>query len=129
MFEVVTGILIVTGAGILIALTHPEGAIILKPLVWFVKWFLKTFLNIDRPLVGMESLIGKNAIVSEVKLKNKTLNYKAVINNEIWNLTCENELSPGDKVKITGFDGLVLIVEKLPNNSLQATPKSGSPEV
>jgi membrane protein implicated in regulation of membrane protease activity len=60
-----------------------------------------------RKVVGAQTLIGKDAVVStpcrpvgQVRL-----------DGEIWEARCESGASPGDRVRVTGRDGLMLVVE------------------
>jgi membrane protein implicated in regulation of membrane protease activity len=60
-----------------------------------------------RKAVGAQTLIGKDAVVStpcrpvgQVRL-----------DGEIWEARCEAGASPGDRVRVTGRNGLQLVVE------------------
>src|SRR3954462_14754324 len=60
-----------------------------------------------RRVVGVETLIGKDAIVSapchpggQVRLE-----------GEIWEARCDKGADPGDTVRVVGRDGLTLLVE------------------
>jgi membrane-bound serine protease (ClpP class) len=60
-----------------------------------------------RKVVGAQTLIGKDAVVStpcrpvgQVRL-----------DGEIWEARCESGASPGDRVRVVGRKGLTLLVE------------------
>jgi membrane-bound serine protease (ClpP class) len=60
-----------------------------------------------RKVVGAQTLIGKDAVVStpcrpvgQVRL-----------GGEIWEARCDSGASPGDRVRVVGRDGLTLVVE------------------
>ncbi len=60
-----------------------------------------------RKAVGAQTLIGKEGVVSspcrpvgQVRL-----------DGEIWEARCDAGASPGDRVRVTGRDGLTLVVE------------------
>ncbi len=64
-----------------------------------------------KPVVsGMEQLVGSTAEVMEPIDQDGGRVY---VHGETWSARSEQSLEPGDKAKVTGMDGLVLIIEPL----------------
>jgi membrane protein implicated in regulation of membrane protease activity len=60
-----------------------------------------------RRVVGAETLIGKNAVVSTPCRPSGQVR----LEGEIWEARCDKGADPGDTVRIVGRDDLVLVVE------------------
>ena len=60
-----------------------------------------------RKAVGVQTLIGKNAVVSEPCRPVGQVRH----NGEIWEARCDAGASPGDRVRVIDRDGLQLVVE------------------
>ena len=60
-----------------------------------------------RKAVGAQTLIGRNAVVSEPCRPVGQVR----LNGEIWEARCDAGASPGDRVRVIGRDGLQLVVE------------------
>ena len=114
--------LIIVGIVLLLVLPWPwnlVGFLVLVPL-----WFLELMgwnrtVKHRRRAVGAETLIGKEAVVN---LPCRPLG-QVRLDGEIWEARCDAGAAPGDTVRVTGRDGLTLIVEPLP----QAAPVAASP--
>jgi membrane-bound serine protease (ClpP class) len=56
---------------------------------------------------GMEGMIGSNAEV----IGNGSATAKVTVRGEIWDAVCREDLSVGQKVRVTGLDRMTLLVE------------------
>lgn len=71
-----------------------------------------------RKAVGAQTLIGREAVVSEPCRPVGQVR----LNGEIWEARCSAGASPGDRVRVIGRDGLTLVVEPA------AAPVAAMPE-
>jgi membrane-bound serine protease (ClpP class) len=83
-------------------------------LVLLPVWVLELFAwnrttRRHKKAVGAETLIGREAVVSEPCRPVGQVR----LDGEIWEARCEAGASTGDRVRITGRDRLTLIVEPL----------------
>ncbi len=63
-----------------------------------------------RPVTGKEGMVGeKGTAKTDIKKGKEGLVF---VHGEIWKATSEEEIKKGDKIIVTGFDGLKLIVRK-----------------
>ena len=75
-------------------------------------WVLELFgwnrtVKHRKKVVGAQTLIGKEALVTtECRPQGQ-----ARLDGEIWEARCESGAEVGDKVRVVGRDGLVLVVE------------------
>jgi membrane-bound serine protease (ClpP class) len=81
-------------------------------LVAIPLWFLELYgwnrtVRNRRRVVGAQTLIGKDATVTEPCRPSGQVR----LGGEIWAARCEAGADPGDKVRVTGRDELVLLVE------------------
>jgi membrane-bound serine protease (ClpP class) len=58
-------------------------------------------------LVGAEALVGQSARVVSRCAPRGTVS----VRGEIWNARCVEGAEPGDRVRVTGLDGLTLLVD------------------
>ncbi|RLG74782.1 MAG: hypothetical protein DRO23_05715 [Thermoprotei archaeon] len=65
--------------------------------------------QLAKPKVGSEALIGKEGIVSEIKGPGEALVF---IDGEYWLAKVEGKVLKGDKVLVTGVEGLILKVRR-----------------
>ena len=65
------------------------------------------------PEAGLEELVGAEAIVASKLSPHDEARYMVRVQGELWSADSEDELEPGEKVKILSVDGLVLTVEKI----------------
>ena len=76
--------------------------------LWLVELgFWNRTVKHRRKAVGAQTLIGKDAVVSEPC---RPLG-QVRLDGEIWEARCDAGASPGDRVRVTGRDGLTLVVE------------------
>ncbi len=84
----------------------PVAAVIEVAEVFFWLRFLRRY----RVTTGAEGLIGEQAEVIE-----RCDPYgRARIRGEIWNARCQTAAEPGQKARITGVDGLTLVLDAEP---------------
>jgi membrane-bound serine protease (ClpP class) len=61
-----------------------------------------------RPQVGAEALVGAEAtVVSPCHPEGRVR-----VHGELWNARCEGGAEPGDTVRVSGLEGLTLLVER-----------------
>ena len=68
--------------------------------------------QLAKPRIGIESMIGKIGLVSEVK-GDKLI---VMVNGEYWRAKSDEKLSEGDKVIIYDVNGLLLKVKRVKEN-------------
>ena len=101
--------LIIVAVVLLLILSSPWNLIaflVLVPL-WLLELFgwNRTVKN-RRKAVGAETLIGKEAVVTVDCRPNGQVR----LDGEIWEARCDACAAAGDKVRVIGRDGLVLVV-------------------
>ena len=101
--------LIIVAVVLLLILSSPWNLIaflVLVPL-WLLELFgwNRTVKN-RRKAVGAETLIGKEAVVTVDCRPNGQVR----LDGEIWEARCDAGAAVGDKVRVIGRDGLVLVV-------------------
>ena len=101
--------LIIVAVVLLLILSSPWNLIaflVLVPL-WLLELFgwNRTVKN-RRKAVGAETLIGKEAVVTVDCRPNGQVR----LDGEIWEARCDAGAAAGDKVRVIGRDGLVLVV-------------------
>jgi membrane-bound serine protease (ClpP class) len=74
--------------------------------------FWMRFLRRYRVRTGIEGLIGTEAAVIESCAPRGRVRFRG----EIWHASCEGGAAVGDRVVVTGLDGLTLEVEAAPEN-------------
>jgi membrane-bound serine protease (ClpP class) len=62
-----------------------------------------------KPTLGVEGLLGETA---EVKVRLNPEG-KVFVHGEFWNAEGEGEIDVGEKVKVAGFEGMMLKVKRL----------------
>ena len=62
-----------------------------------------------KPTLGVEGLLGE---VAEVKVRLNPEG-KIFVHGEFWNAEGDGEYDVGEKVKVAGFDGMILKVKRL----------------
>jgi membrane protein implicated in regulation of membrane protease activity len=102
--------LIFLAVALLLILPSPwnlVGFLVVLP-IWVAELFgwNRTVKN-RRRVVGAETLIGREAVVSEPC---RPLG-QVRLDGEIWEARCDAGASPGARVRIVGRDGLTLVVE------------------
>lgn len=102
--------LIFLAVALLLILSSPWNLIAF--LVLLPLWVLELFgwnrtTKRHRKAVGAETLIGREAVVSEPCRPVGQVR----LDGEIWEARCDAGASPGDRVRITGRQRLTLIVE------------------
>ena len=105
-------VLIFLAVALLLVLPSPwnlVGFLVVIPL-----WVLELFgwnrkVKDRRKAVGAETLIGREAVVSQPCRPTGQVR----LNGEIWEARCVAGVSPGDRVRVVGRDGLTLVVEPL----------------
>ena len=65
-----------------------------------------------KPTLGLEGLIGE---VGEVRLR-MSPNGKVFVHGEYWNAEGDGEIAVGEKVRVVGFEGMCLKVQRLSEN-------------
>ncbi len=66
-----------------------------------------------RPVTGKEGMVGEKGIAkTDIKKGKEGLVF---VHGEIWKAISEEEIKKGDKIIVTGFDGLKLIIRKFEN--------------
>jgi membrane-bound serine protease (ClpP class) len=101
--------LIIVAVVLLLILSSPWNLVaffVLVPL-----WLLELFgwnqtVKHRRKAVGAETLIGREAVVSTDCRPSGQVR----LDGEIWEARCDSGASVGDKVRVIGRDGLVLVV-------------------
>jgi membrane-bound serine protease (ClpP class) len=101
--------LIIVAVVLLLILSSPWNLIaffVLVPL-----WLLELFgwnltVKHRRKAVGAETLIGREAVVSTDCRPSGQVR----LDGEIWEARCDSGAAVGDKVRVIGRDGLVLVV-------------------
>jgi len=93
-----------------VALPVYLGITVISLLIYF-----KAHQAMQAPVMtGLEGMIGGIAeVVAEVG-QIKQIRYQG----ELWSAVSSEELAPGDKVKIIGFEGMKIIVQKAPGETL-----------
>jgi membrane-bound serine protease (ClpP class) len=104
--------LIFLAVALLLILSSPWNVVAF--LVLLPLWVLELFgwnrtTKRHKKAVGAETLIGREAVVSEPCRPVGQVR----LDGEIWEARCEAGASTGDRVRITGRDRLTLIVEPL----------------
>lgn len=104
--------LIFLAVALLLILSSPWNLIAF--LVLLPLWVLELFgwnrtTKRHRKAVGAETLIGREAVVSEPCRPVGQVR----LDGEIWEARCDAGASPGDRVRITGRQRLTLIVEPI----------------
>jgi membrane-bound serine protease (ClpP class) len=104
--------LIFLAVALLLILSSPWNVVAF--LVLLPLWVLELFgwnrtTKRHKKAVGAETLIGREAVVSEPCRPIGQVR----LDGEIWEARCEAGASTGDRVRITGRDRLTLIVEPL----------------
>ena len=104
--------LIFVAVALLLLLSSPWNVVAF--LVLLPLWVLELFgwnrtTKRHKKAVGAETLIGREAVVSEPCRPIGQVR----LDGEIWEARCEAGASTGDRVRITGRDRLTLIVEPL----------------
>lgn len=74
-----------------------------------VHWIQKHVFGV-KPVNGNEAFIGQSVTVSVIDANGACY---VMIDGERWKLACEDNLSVGDKAKITDVQGLCLVGERL----------------
>jgi membrane protein implicated in regulation of membrane protease activity len=108
LFLVVLALLWSFGADILAA-TVLEYTVL--PLV---RWFLRVFYGIDKPLVGPEALVGSNGhAISDFTFTrlSRTFRGRVKIGAEVWNARSTLPITSGNAVRVVECRGLALYVE------------------
>ena len=70
-------------------------------------WFFVRWSKRRRSTVGVETLVGRTAVV----VRALTPRGQVKVDGEIWRARSEYHFAPGEEVVVTGVDGLVLDVE------------------
>ena len=84
------------------------GALLVFAIVWVAA------KSRFRPVVsGVEQLVGLDAEAVEAF----TGNGQVMVHGEIWNATAQGPVVKGQRLKVTGVDGLTLSVDPLDSNS------------
>jgi membrane-bound serine protease (ClpP class) len=114
-------VLIILAVLLLIFLPWPwnlVGFLVVVPL-WVLELlgWNRTVKN-RRKAVGAETLLGKEAVVTEPLRPTGQVR----LDGEIWQARSETGAAPGDRVRVTGRDGLTLLVEA------QASPGGVAPQ-
>lgn len=86
------------------------GGVSLVSVVFFI-WVIKMIVNIrSRPVVsGREEMLGEEGDC----LSNDGGRLRVYVHSEAWNATAPTDIAPGQRVKVTGIDGLVLKVDHI----------------
>lgn len=95
---------------VLFWLLPPEQAILFYSIVLLTCGILLWLFWRDRQkpvATGREGMIGSNAEV----IGNRNATAKVAVRGEIWDAVCREDLSVGQKVKVTGLDRMKLLVE------------------
>lgn len=105
--------LIFLAVALLLILSSPWNLVAF--LVLLPLWVLELFgwnrtTKRHRKAVGAETLIGREAVVSEPCRPVGQVR----LDGEIWEAHCEAGASTGDRVRVTGREKLTLIVEPVP---------------
>ena len=105
--------LIFLAVALLLILSSPWNLIAF--LVLLPLWVLELFgwnrtTKRHRQAVGAQTLIGREAVVSEPCRPVGQVR----LDGEIWEARCEAGASTGDRVRVTGRERLTLIVEPVP---------------
>lgn len=105
--------LIFLAVALLLILSSPWNLVAF--LVLLPLWVLELFgwnrtTKRHRKAVGAETLIGREAVVSEPCRPVGQVR----LDGEIWEARCEAGASTGDRVRVTGREKLTLIVEPVP---------------
>jgi membrane-bound serine protease (ClpP class) len=106
-------VLIFLAVALLLILSSPWNLVAF--LVLLPLWVLELFgwnrtTKRHRKAVGAETLIGREAVVSEPCRPVGQVR----LDGEIWEARCEAGASTGDRVRVTGREKLTLIVEPVP---------------
>lgn len=102
--------LIIVAVVLLLVLPGPWDVIsfVVVTLLWFAELYgWSRTVRKQRRVVGAETLIGQEAIVSEACRPVGQVR----ISGETWEARCEAGASAGDRVRVIGRDKLTLIVE------------------
>jgi membrane protein implicated in regulation of membrane protease activity len=84
------------------------GFLVALPL-WFIELFAwNRTVRHKRRVVGAQTLIGKDATVTEPCRPSGQVR----LNGEIWGARCDEGADPGDTVRVVGRDNLTLVVER-----------------
>jgi membrane protein implicated in regulation of membrane protease activity len=75
-------------------------------------WFYVRWSQRRRPHVGVEALVGRQAVVSSDCRPEGQVR----VAGELWRARCEAGASAGETVVVTAVDGLTLEVEPLPGD-------------
>jgi membrane-bound serine protease (ClpP class) len=69
-------------------------------------WFWLRWSQRPRPAVGLETMLGREAIVAAACRPRGQVR----LDGELWAAVCDDGADPGDTVRIVGVDGLTLRV-------------------
>jgi membrane protein implicated in regulation of membrane protease activity len=75
-------------------------------------WFYVRWSQRRRPAVGVEALVGREAIVSSDCRPDGQVR----VAGELWHARCEAGAPAGERVVVRAVEGLTLVVEPLPGD-------------
>jgi membrane protein implicated in regulation of membrane protease activity len=75
-------------------------------------WFYVRWSQRRRPQVGVEALVGREAVVASDCRPDGQVR----VAGELWRAQCEQGASAGEAVVVTAVEGLTLAVEPLPGD-------------
>ena len=75
-------------------------------------WFYVRWSQRRRPAVGVEALVGREAIVSSDCRPDGQVR----VAGELWHARCEPGAPAGERVVVRAVEGLTLVVEPLPGD-------------
>ena len=102
--------LIILAVVLLLVLDGPWNivAFVIVTLLWFVELYgWSRTVRKQRRVVGVETLIGQTAVVSEPC---RPLG-QVLLRGEIWEARCQAGAGEGEEVRVIGRDKLTLVVE------------------
>ena len=113
------GIIALTLGSLLLFDTQGSDLVLDKKIVFTAVGTLSAFMIVigylvvkahrRKPTLGVEGLLGE---VAEVKVRLNPEG-KVFVHGEFWNAEGDGEYDVGDKVKVAGFDGMILKVKRL----------------